>query len=331
MYGVDFHADDFAASISTSKRIIELLRAGRIDSISVIANMGCFEECMDLLRAGWPSFPKKPLLSVHINLIDGYRLAPLKSGESARSAENGNVSQSATASGEIIRNSWTGIFLRSLLPGRKKSRLRAAFSAEIEAQIQAVRERTKDLTDDSGAPVALRIDGHVHTHMIPLVFDALMDALTRSALLDQVRFIRCSTEPLSMFLLTPGIMGTVSPINIAKNMILHLLSHSSRKKLQRAGIGTGRIFGLAMTGEMDLKRVSILLPKMERYAKKKDAYLEILAHPGRAVSAEISAEYGPDDRKAFLSPKRDVEYEMLMNLPRAGGSANSAITPAASA
>ncbi len=318
MYGVDFHADDFAASVSTSKRIIELLRAGRIDSISVIANMGCFEECMDLLRAGWPSFPKKPLLSVHINLIDGYRLAPPKAEKGVPHA--GNAAPGA-ASGEIIRNSWAGIFLRSFLPGRKKSRLRAAFSAEIEAQIQAVRERTKDLRDDAGAPVALRIDGHVHTHMIPLVLDALTDALTRAGLLDQVRFIRCSSEPLSMFLLTPGVMGTVSPVNIAKNMILHLLSHSARKKLQRAGIGTGRIFGLAMTGEMDLKRVSILLPKMERYAKKKDAYLEILAHPGRAVPAEITAEYGPDDRKAFLSPKRDLEYEMLMNLPRPGASA----------
>ena len=176
-------------------------------------------------------------------------------------------------------------------------------------------KKTKDLRDDQGNPVPLRIDSHVHTHMIPLVFSALMDALDRMGLRNQVRFIRCSTEPLAMFLFTPGVIGTVSPVNIAKNLILHLLSHSVRKKLLAANIDTGRIFGLAMSGKMDLKRVSLLLPKMIRYARNKNAYLEILTHPGRCLPKELSDEYGPDDRKAFLSPGRDIEYRMLMDLP----------------
>ncbi|MBO6093068.1 MAG: hypothetical protein J6P40_05480, partial [Oscillospiraceae bacterium] len=73
-------------------------------------------------------------------------------------------------------------------------------------------------------------------------------------------------------------------------------------------------FGIAMTGEMDLKRVRLLLPKMKRYAQKKNAYLEILSHPGRSLPVELSDEYGPDDRKAFISPQRDVEYSMLMEI-----------------
>ena len=81
-------------------------------------------------------------------------------------------------------------------------------------------------------------------------------------------------------------------------------------------IDTGRIFGLAMTGEMDLRRVQLLLPKMERYAREKDVYLEILSHPGRVLAEEIVPEYGPDDKKTFPSPKRDIEYHMLMELRR---------------
>lgn len=297
MYDIDFHADDYAASIENSKRLIELVQAGRIDSFSVIPNMGCYEECMKLLKDNWKTFPKKPLISVHINLIDGYWLSSKKTGR-------------------IIKNSWGRIFLHTCIPDHKRNRLLASYSAEIEAQIKAVTEKTKDLRDDNGDPIALRIDSHVHTHMIPLVFDALMDALARTGLRNEVSFIRCSTEPLSMFLFTPGIAGTIPPINIVKNIMIHILSHFVRDKLRGMNIDTGRLFGVAMTGEMDLKRVNILLPKMIKYAKQKDAYLEILSHPGRSAARETAPEYGPDDIKAFTSANRDVEYRMLMEVKR---------------
>ncbi|MBR2823844.1 MAG: ChbG/HpnK family deacetylase [Clostridia bacterium] len=296
MYGIDFHADDYAASIENSKRILSLARSGRIDSFSVITNMGCYEACMDLLRADWTRFPRKPLLSVHINLIDGYWLCAEKEGQ-------------------IIRNSWVGLLASGMVPGRRRKRLRELLSAEIEAQIGAFLRRTEDLETEEGEPLPLRIDGHVHTHMIPLVFAALMDALERMGLRERVRFIRCSSEPLLMFLSTPGVTGTISPVNLTKNLILRVLSHSVRKKLGAAHIPTGYVFGLALTGEMDLKRVRLMMPKMKAYVRKKDARLEVLTHPGGCLPEELSEEYGPDDRKAFLAPGRDIEYRMLTERP----------------
>ncbi|MBQ3706231.1 MAG: ChbG/HpnK family deacetylase [Clostridia bacterium] len=295
MNRLDFHADDYAGTLENSRRILSLAQAGRINSFSVITNMGCFGECMDLLRAGWDSLERKPLLSVHINLIDGYWL-------------------SRQEPGSLMQNSWPGIFLRGLIPGGGRKALRAAFSAEIETQIRAFLEQTEDLRDDQGSPLALRVDGHVHTQMIPLVFDALTDALDRMKLLNRVSFIRCTAEPLSMFFLTPGVVGTISPVNLAKNLILNILGHSVRRKLKKLKISTGRVFGVALTGEMDLKRVRLLLPKMQRYAGKKGVYLEVLSHPGRSLPSELTEEYGPDDRKAFVSPGRDTEYTMLMNI-----------------
>ena len=299
MYGIDFHADDYGASVHNSERILELIRAGSADSVSVIVNMSCYGECMKLLRESWDGFPRKPLLSAHINLIDGRMLS---------SGENG----------EIIRNSWGRLFFRRLIPGRKRNELKQFIAAETEAQLRAFTEETKDLRDENGKPIALRIDSHVHTHMIPLVFRALEETLDRTGLRERVSFIRCSTEPLFMFLFTPGVAGTVSPVSIVKNVTLHLLSHFVRNRLRRENIGTGRIFGVAMTGEMDLKRVKRLLPKMEKYARKKDAYLEVLSHPGRVLPEELSDEYGPDDRKAFLSPNRDTEYETFTEIRKAG-------------
>ncbi|MBP3721396.1 MAG: ChbG/HpnK family deacetylase [Clostridia bacterium] len=300
MYEIDYHADDYASSPENSRRILFLVRAGRVDSFSVLTNMGCFGECMRLLRESWDLFPRKPLLSVHLNLIDGRWL-------------------SSPEAGKIIRQSWAGILLRSLLPGRRKKML-ALFSAEIEAQITSFLTQTADLKDEAGRPLELRIDSHVHTHMIPLVFRALLAALDRMRLTGQVRFIRCSTEPFFIFFRTPGVTGTVPLINLLKNIILKVLSVPIRKQLRRMGIPTGYIFGVALTGEMDLKRVLLLRPGMSAYAQKKDVLLEVLSHPGRVLPEEVSEEYGPEDRKAFVSPMRDVEYQMLRDLPRSAES-----------
>ncbi|MBR5420654.1 MAG: ChbG/HpnK family deacetylase [Lachnospiraceae bacterium] len=293
MFTIDFHADDYAASRENSLRLIELVQTGRIDSMSVLCNIGCFHECMELLKEHWDGFPKKPLLSVHLNLIDGYWL-------------------SSRGGKKIIHNSWERIFLHAAFGGPGKKQMEKSFTDEIAAQIAAFLKETAGLKDDAGEPLKLRIDSHVHTHMIPMVFDCLLDAIEQHGLTERVQFIRCSTEPLFMFLTTPGIAGTIAPVNLLKNVMLHVLSHPLRKRLGRMNIHTNRLFGIAMTGNMDEKRVSLLMDKMVNYAKKKDCRLEILSHPGRVIE-EPRPEYGPADLHAFYAPERDVEYAMLLS------------------
>ena len=294
MYNIDFHADDYAISPNNSKRIIELVEAGRLNSFSVIANMGCFEECMALLREAWPRFSKKPLISVHINLIDGFVLSDNRADS-------------------IQSNSWESLFLRSFIahPGRK--RLKQTVTDEICAQIKAVNDAVSSLTDDDGRPIRLRLDSHVHTHMIPLVFDAMTDALKELKLLDKTDYIRNSTEPLKMFFSTCGIRGTFPFINVIKNIILNILSLRVAHRCHKLGIPTGMLWGLVMTGHMDKKRVDLLIEQMTEYASSKDLYLEILCHPGIVLNKEKRPEYGKDDMITFFSPDRDTEYDMIMN------------------
>ena len=59
MYTADYHGDDFALSKNNSQRMLELIEAGKMDSISIISNMGCFSECMSLLRDRWGSLETK--------------------------------------------------------------------------------------------------------------------------------------------------------------------------------------------------------------------------------------------------------------------------------
>ena len=43
MHKIDIHADDYCLSPHTSENILDCIRAEKLDSISVITNMSCFE------------------------------------------------------------------------------------------------------------------------------------------------------------------------------------------------------------------------------------------------------------------------------------------------
>ena len=294
MYKLDFHADDYGVSINNSKRIIELIRSGHADSISFIPNMGCFDECMALFKDSWETFEKKPLISIHLNLIDGYKL----------SSANGQ---------EIQDNTWFGHFIGSLIPGSKRKALKEYFVSEISLQIKNVYDQIYTLKDNDGNPVSLRIDSHVHTHSIPLIFDSLIEALKSLDLLEKTQYIRNPREPFLMFFTTKHVISRVPFINIIKNIILNVLGISMKKKLNRMNISSGIMWGLMMSGNMDVDRVNSLLPKMKKLAQKKDLHLEILCHPGIVLEDEKRPEYGNADMVAFFSKNRDVEYDMLIN------------------
>ena len=44
-----YHADDYGISINASKEILALVQQGKLSGISVIPNMSCFADCIDLL------------------------------------------------------------------------------------------------------------------------------------------------------------------------------------------------------------------------------------------------------------------------------------------
>ena len=58
----DIHADDFALTKNTSAEMLDCMLKGKLDSISIVPNTGCFDECMDMLYAAIPTLPFLPLL-----------------------------------------------------------------------------------------------------------------------------------------------------------------------------------------------------------------------------------------------------------------------------
>ncbi|MCR4788262.1 MAG: ChbG/HpnK family deacetylase [Lachnospiraceae bacterium] len=292
MYRLDYHGDDYATSMYNSRRMLELADSGKLNSMSILPNMSCYKESMKYLNDKWDTLKNKPMLSVHLNLIDGYPLSdhnnPILCDEAG-----------------VINCSWERLFLYSYLPGKKHRQLKKDIRDEFRKQIKRV-------YDDLPEGASLRVDSHLHTHMIPIVFDAMIGALKDLKLLDKTEYIRVSDEPLTPFLNTKGVTFTYPLINIVKNRILHFLSGRVNYRLEKLGFEPGMLMGLCLSGKMDKERVDLAGPKIIEIAKKKDKYLEVLCHPGIVLWQERSEEYGPSDMNAFFSKNRNVEYDAVM-------------------
>lgn len=290
--GIDIHADDFGESVHASADILDCIRAGKLDSISVLCNMSCFEECVGLYRAMPVEQTASVKISVHINLMEGSSLT-----------EPGSLPDLTDRQGHFCC-SWGKLFVHSFLPGQKK--WKAQLKREIRAQIGAVRAAFLRMG-------ALRIDSHQHTHMIPLVAKALFEVLEEEGW--ETEYIRDAAEPLFVFLRRPSLYKTYRPVNFLKNLVLNFCSRLLQRRFDKYGFAPMCLWGLIMSGEMDEKRVRLLLPDMRRFAQRHGKRLEILFHPGSVLLEEIGEEFSQAEAVAFhVSPKREIEKQTVCAL-----------------
>lgn len=296
---IDYHADDYGLSVSNARVMLDCIKEKRLDSISIIPTMDCFEECMCLLRQEWDGLETKPLITVHIDLIDGKSLS-VKPLTLIRDDKGNNSS------------SWGSLFICSLVPGARRRRTKEELTEEIYAQIKAVYEALPEGCE-------LRLDSHMHTHMIPVVREAMFDAVDKYSVEKGITlsFVRVAREPIVPFISTLSLIATYSPVNFAKNFILNILAKGMERELDKRGVSYGLLWGLIMSGHMDKNRCEALFDKMYRYADKKHKSMEILYHPGKIHSDEVTAAHCKDDVTAFyISDERDIELDAVMNAKR---------------
>ena len=298
----DYHADDYGLSMNNAIRMMQLIEAVKLDSISIIPNMSAFENTMEYLDLKWNNLEKKPLISIHLNIADGFSLSGISDGFFTH--------KSQTAPERFIfHTSWGRLLISSYIPLRRKH-IRALLTKEFEEQIKAVYDR---LPADVNFDKQLRLDSHTHTHMIPVVFDAMLDAVDDLDLRDRLSFVRVSKEPLSPF---KAIRGTYPKVNLIKNLLLNLLSFRAERILKKRGVSYELMWGLIMSGKMDKERIGSLMPTMKTIAENKGLSLEILCHPGIILPNEQCEEFSKDDEAFFISKNRDIEYEAAIFIDR---------------
>lgn len=292
MSRIDIHADDFGESLHASEDILECIKAGKLNSISVLSNMSCFQKCVERYREEQAAFPAEPKLTVHLNFMEGSCLA-----------DPAALPELVDREGHFCI-SWGKLFFRSFLPGRRG--LKDQLKTEMKLQIGAVKRAFPEIEK-------LRIDSHQHTHMIPVVADALFETLAQNGW--QVEYIRNAKEPMLPFLKQISLYWTYSPVNFVKNMILNFCSWFLEGKLRKLKLEPMYLWGLIMSGHMDEKRVAKLMPSMLKKADKKGRTLEILFHPGQVQREEITAEFSQKEAIEFhISENRRVEKKAVMGL-----------------
>jgi len=195
-----------------------------------------------------------------------------------------------------------------LLSVIKKREFEDQAYTEICAQIKAV---TSNMPPD----YKIRIDSHVHVHMIPGIFLAMCRALRDSG--REVEHIRFSAETFSIYLKTPQIWKYIRPINIVKASLTKFFSFADRKILRYYGYEdkAGLFYGLGFAGKMYGDHVTIILDKYVEYARREHKSLEVLFHPGGIQQGEDFLIGCPDSyKKYYYSEDRPREAEMLKHL-----------------
>lgn len=293
-FTVDIHADDYGYSINTSKDLLEYVKEGYLNSISLIPNMPAFSESVDMLYKEIPSFKYLPLMSVHINLVEGTYMD-----------SNSNLPYS-----------WGKLFLSSYPINRS---IFMDIKKQIRMQILCVDEVVKkcvSIANIYNIPVkqkGIRLDSHVHTHLIPIVWKALTEVIEEEKL--DVEFIRNPKEPLYPFMKQRSLVPKYNIVNMIKNRVLMFYSGKVDRYVTSKGMNRMYMWGLIMSGEMDLERVERIYPDMKKYCEDKNRELEILFHPGLCLKEEKCLAMNPESSVKFnMSDNRKTEANAVINI-----------------
>lgn len=286
---IEYHADDFGLFLTQSKRILDCHINGILNGISVMPNSDSVEECMNLLIP----YENDIAVTVHLNIIEGRSLSPVEEVP-LLTDKNG-----------VFSVSFGKLLISSFLPSRKN--YRQQLKRELRAQINAVK---MFLPVDA----QIRLDGHAHYHMLPVVFDALMDVIQEDCL--KVSYIRIPREYPALYLKHWKCLRYSSPINLLKVLILNVLANRNERKYRETlNQFDKKIFmGVFLSGRMYQECVLPILPDAEELAKKKNWGVEVLAHPGGVFEEEdITKLTNPDDVAFLTSDSRRKEALLFLS------------------
>lgn len=296
MNRIDVHADDYGLTMNTSKKILAGINAGKLNSISILANMKNYDAALALWKKELKN-DKLSKISVHLNFMEGHCLASKE-----------KVSLLVDECG-YFKLSWIDL-VKYNYDFFKYSIVKKQLKIEIKEQIYKVVEDYELLKGKK-----LRVDSHQHTHMIPIVMKALLEVLEEESI--PTEYIRISKETVIPYLKQVKYYSTYRIINLVKVAILNFFSFEDERVLKVRGIPTMILSGVFMSGHMDLERVQTILPDLKKKAVKRNVLLEVLVHPGRALEEEIGEEFvSMEANEFYLSKNREIEYQTMMKLKK---------------
>lgn len=294
MENIDIHADDYGLTMNASKDILEGINAGKLNSTSILPNMSCYDEAL----RWWKQELKRgmtPKVSVHLNFMEGHCCAP-KQDVCLLVDEKG-----------YFKLSWVDLVTYNY-NCFKYQEVKRQLKTEIREQLWKVIQDYKLLEGKK-----LRVDSHQHTHMIPIVMEALLEVIREDRI--PTEYIRVSKEAVLPYIKNFGLYPTYRIVNLVKVAILNFFSMKDEKMLKKHRLPSMILCGVLFSGRMDLKRVKKILPELKKTAERKQVILEVVLHPGRALQKELGEEFVSEEAKAFyLSCDRKIEHQTMMRI-----------------
>lgn len=300
---LDFHADDYGISKNSCNDIINLLSKGYLNSISILPNMQTFDYAIEKYKNFQTENPdKKIYVTVHLNFMEGHCCANTQ-----------DLPELVDSKG-YFKISWGSLFKFNYNPLKRKT-VKNQLKEEILSQTN------KCINAGIISKDNLRFDGHQHTHMIPLVFEALLDAVKElEAYGCKTTFIRNTQDPILPYYKAAKktdktMKKSFEKINLIKCLILNHYSSKVRRELKKLGLPLPYLCGVFFSGHMDSERLEKVLPYYCKKPLAQGRTIELLFHPGSVLESEITEEFvKPDFNDFHLSQGRKIEYNGIINL-----------------
>ena len=266
------HADDLGLATGVDAAIVDLASRGTLQGASLLVNGPSAAAAVE----AWRALADPPPLTQHLCLTEGHRLP--------------NCPDLPTGFGTLL--------LASIVPWQRQ-RIAPQLRTVLLQQISRYRQLT--------GLRRIRLDGHQHIHLVPLVLDAVLD-LARS---ESITWVRSTREPLPEGLSLKLWWRSLQTGGLIKWLVLQLLSGLAIPRLRRAGLQTNRRFaGVLFSGSMfgvALRRswITAHSPSTIRRASRP----VVLIHPARPqAAAGMDQEVFEQSVAFFNSPNRQKEW-----------------------
>lgn len=276
------HADDFGISDEISNNILDTIQNGVTNSISIVTNTDSFQENAEKIKAF-----QNLTQTLHINIVEGKPLA-----------SKSEIPDIVNQDGEFKYSFFT-LWLKYVFASKeKKGEFREQLGIEIAYQIQRYMSifETKEL----------RVDSHMHLHMIPFVFDLLLE-MAKEYPIKHIR-IPCEKRYIDRFSWRKYIS-----VNLVKHVLLNFLSNINAPKLKEYGINRNDFFiGVLSTGNCGYHDLKSGLEVIRRGGTV--GSVEVLFHPGGIRSSKSATWTSKQNFKSYYSsPNRSSEKRVLMD------------------
>ena len=288
---IEYHADDYGLFKTQSRHIIDCYHEGALNGISIMPNSPYLGECMEEIS----DIRSRLFVTVHLNFVEGKPLTGMKASRLTDREGNFNI-----GFGKLLFLGFVPVIRRFYYKQIRR---------EVEAQLLACKPYMND--------GKYRIDGHVHFHMLPLIFDAVMDVVDKNHL--DVSYIRFPKEELDIYRRASGRVKDIRPINVIKVLVLNALAARNERKyadqLSSLKLQRKLFMGVMLSGHMFYDSVKeCITHAADIMADRGMSDMEILFHPGDVSQEEDIKELTSSDDISFLvqnSANREKEAEAL--------------------